>query len=71
MCEKMEINGVEKLVPNLRDKKSYVTYIQALNQALQHRLRLNRIHREIEFDQSPWLKDLHRFQYSTKNSSHQ
>ena len=52
----MEINGVEKLVPNLRDKKSYVIHIQALNQALQHGLRLDRIHRAIEFDQSPWLK---------------
>ena len=55
MCERMEINGVEKLVPNLRDKKSYVIHIQALNQALQHGLRLG-IHRVIEFDQSPWLK---------------
>ena len=56
MCERMEINGVEKLVPNLRDKKSYVIHIQALNQALQHGLILDRIHRAIEFDQSPWLK---------------
>ena len=56
MCERMEINGVEKLVPNLRDKKNYVIHIQALNQALQHGLRLDRIYRSIEFDQSPWLK---------------
>ena len=56
MCERMEIIGVEKLVPNLRDKKGYVIHIQALNQALQHRLRLDRIHRVIEFDQSPWFK---------------
>ena len=56
MCKRMEINGVEKLVPNLRDKKGYVIHIQALNQALQHGLRLDRIHRVIEFDQSPWLK---------------
>ena len=56
MCEKMEINGVEKLVPNLRDKKNYVTHIPALNQALQHGLRLDRIHRVIELDQLPWLK---------------
>ena len=56
MCERMEINGVEKLVPNLRGKKSYVIHIQALNQALQHGLRLDRIHQAIEFDQSPWLK---------------
>ena len=56
MCERMEINGEEKLVPNLRDKKSYVIHIQALNQVLQHGLRLDRIHRVIEFDQSPWLR---------------
>ena len=56
MCERMEINGVEKLVPNLRDKKNYIIYIQALNQVPQHGLRLDRIHRAIEFNQSPWLK---------------
>ena len=27
MCERMEINGVEKLVPNLRNKKNYVIHI--------------------------------------------
>ena len=36
MCERMEIDGVEKLVPNLRDKKNYVIHIQTLDQALQH-----------------------------------
>ena len=56
MHERMEINGAEKLVPNLRDKKNYVIHIQSLNQVLQHRLRLDGIHRVIEFDQSPWLK---------------
>ena len=64
MCERMEINGVEKLVPNLRDKKNYVIYIQALNQVLQHGLRLVRIHRAIEFNQSPWLKTY--IDYSTQ-----
>ena len=54
MCERMEINGVEKLVPNLRDKKNYVIHIQALSQALQHGLRLDRIHRAMV--KSPWLK---------------
>ena len=43
MCERMEINGVEKLVPNLRDTKNYVIHIQALNQVL-HGLRLDGIH---------------------------
>ena len=53
ICERMEINGVEKLVPNLRDKKNYIIHIQALNQVLEHGLRLDGIHRAIEFDQSP------------------
>ena len=44
MCERIEINRVEKLVPNLRDKKSYVIHIRALAQALEHGLILDRIH---------------------------
>ena len=56
LCERMDINGVEKLVQNLRDKKNYIIHIQALNQALQHGLKIDKIHRAIEFNQSPWLK---------------
>ena len=62
MCERMEINGVEKLVPNLRDKKNYVIHIQALNQAPQHGLRSERIqnisisNRSNRIRSSPWLK---------------
>ena len=44
MCERMEINGVEKLVPNLRNKKNYVIHIWALDQALKHGLILEHIH---------------------------
>ena len=44
MCEKMEINGFEKLAPNLNDKKNYVIHIKALNQALKHRLILEKVH---------------------------
>ena len=56
MCEKMKINRVEKLIPNLYDKKNYVIQIETLNQALKHGLILEKIHRAIEFDQSAWLK---------------
>ena len=56
MCKRMEINGVEKLVPNLYDKKGYVIHIQVLNQALTNGLIPDRIHRSIEFDQSAWMK---------------
>ena len=44
MCERMEINHVEKLVPNLRNKKNYVNHIKALDQALKHGLILDKIH---------------------------
>ena len=56
MCEKVKINGVEKLVPNLYDKKNYVIHIRALNQAIEHGLILKRVHCMIQFDQSAWLK---------------
>ena len=42
-CEKMKINGVEKLVLNLYDKKNYVIHIRALNQAIKHGLTLFRL----------------------------
>ena len=51
MCDKMKINKVEKLVPNLKDKKNYVIHIRVLDQALRHGLVLERIHRAIEFNQ--------------------
>ena len=56
MCERMKINGVEKLILNLFIKKKYVIHIRALDQALRHGLILERIHRTIEFDQSDWMK---------------
>ena len=57
MCERMKINGVEKLIPNLYDKKRYVIHIRALDQALKHGLVLERIHKAIEFKQSAWMKE--------------
>ena len=56
MCEKMKINKVEKLVPNLYNKKKYVIHIRALDQALRHGLIFEKVHHVIEFNQSAWLK---------------
>ena len=56
MCKKMVISGVEKLVPNLHDKRNYVVHIKALNQALSHGLVLGNVHRVIKFNQRVWLK---------------
>ena len=57
MCERMKINGVEKLIPNLYDKKRYGIHIRALDQALKHGLVLERIHKAIEFKQLAWMKE--------------
>ena len=57
MCSKMKVGGVEKLIPNLYDKKKYVIHIRALMQALDHGLILEKIHRCIRFRQSPWMKE--------------
>ena len=56
MCERMKINGVEKLVPNIHGKQKYIIHIRVLDQALAHGLILECIHRAIEFDQSAWMK---------------
>ena len=55
MCEKMKINKVEKLVPNLYDKKKYVIHIKASDQALKHGLILEKVHMVIEINRSAWL----------------
>ena len=52
----MKIGRVDKLVPDLKDKKGYVVHIKALDQALKHGLKLKKVHRVIEFQQSRWMK---------------
>ena len=54
--ERMKINKTQKLVCNLHDKKKYVVYISILKQALDHALKLKKVHRVIEFNQEAWLK---------------
>ena len=54
--ERMEINKCKKLVSNLYNRKKYVAHINTLKQALNHGLKLKKIHRVIEFNQEAWLK---------------
>ena len=49
-------NGVEKLIPNLRDKTKYVIHYKNLIQCLKAGLKLKKIHRGIKFIESTWLK---------------
>ena len=56
LSERMEINKCKKLVCNLSNKKKYVTHINSLKEALNHGLKLKKIHRIIEFNQEAWLE---------------
>ena len=56
LVKKMRIGREEKLVPNLKRKKGYVVHIKALDQALKYGLKLKKVHRVIEFQQSKWMK---------------
>ena len=55
--ERMVINNTKKLVCNLNDKKNYIVHINVLKQALDHGLKLRKVHRIIEFEQEAWLKE--------------
>ena len=53
---RMKIDKCKKLVCNLHNKKKYVVHIKSLKQALNHGLKLKRVHRIIKFIQKAWLK---------------
>ena len=54
--KKMKIDKCKKLVCDLHNKKKYIVHIKSLKQALNHGLKLKRIHKIIEFSQKAWLK---------------
>ena len=53
---RMKIDKCEKLMCNLHNKKKYDEHIRLLKQALNHGLKLKRVHRIIKFNQKAWLK---------------
>ena len=52
----MKINKCTKLVCSTENKENYIAYIRALKQALNHGLKLTKVHRIIQFDQEAWRK---------------
>ena len=49
-------NGVEKLIPNLRNKTKYIIHYKNLIQCLKAGMKLTKIHRGIKFIESDWMK---------------
>ena len=54
--EQIEVNKVDKLIPNLGYKEKYIIHYENLKQYLSLGLELVEIHRGIKFEESPWLK---------------
>lgn len=52
----ISIGQVAKLIPTLADMEHYVLYYRNLQLYLSLGLKLKKIHRVLEFDQSPWLR---------------
>ena len=56
----MGSSKVPKLIPNLMDKTKYVVHYRNLQLYLRLGLKLKKIHRVIEFNQAPWMKEYYR-----------
>ena len=61
--EHLMMNGVEKLIPNFRNKEKYIVHYEALNTYVKYGLRITKIHRDITFKERAWMKS-----YINKNT---
>lgn len=54
--QRLEVNGVKKLLPTLWDKERYVVHHEALKLYESLGLKITKIHRGIAFEESDWLQ---------------
>ena len=54
--ERMKIIKCTKLTCTIQNKENYIIHTRALKQAINHGLKLQKVHKVIEFDQEAWLK---------------
>ena len=59
---------MNKLIPTLKDKKEYVLHYQNLQLYLDLGLKIKKVHRVLEFSQSPWLKQY--IDFNTEKRKH-
>ena len=54
--EKVVINKIEKLIPNLKPKKEYVCHINNLKQYVELGVVVTKIHKALKFKEEAWMK---------------
>ena len=53
----VKTDNTTKLISNLKDKNKYVLHYRVLKLYVELGMKIKKIHKAIQFDQSPWMKD--------------
>ena len=64
----ISVGLVSKLIPTLKDKKEYVLHYRNLQLYLDLSLKIKKVHRVLEFNQSPWLRQY--IDFNTEKRKH-
>ena len=64
----ISVGLVRKLIPTLKDKKEYLLHYRNLQLYMALGLKVKKVHRVLEFDQSPWLKQY--IDFNTEKRKH-